>query len=92
MLPAKPLQEASQSVRSFALLDELCNDIDSNYDACFLDAYQRILEEYETSQYFKPHLAKMKGAYFEGRRAAKKRLIAVRSTDHAAKDCTDCDI
>ena len=55
-----PQPEASQSSRSIAPLDGLCDDIDSNNDARFLNGYQRILEEYETSQHLNPHLAKMR--------------------------------
>ena len=89
---AAPQPEASQSSSSFAPFDELCNDIDINNDARFLNAYQRKLEEYETSQHFKQHLLKVKIAYFEAGRAVKTRIKAERSIDHTTEDHTDCNI
>ena len=45
-----------------------------NKDAKFLDALQNVFEANETSVIFKPHLKKMKAAFYEARRSVKKRI------------------
>lgn len=45
-----------------------------NKDAMFLDALQKVFEENETSVIFKPHLKKMKSAFYEARKGIKKRI------------------
>ena len=54
-----------------------------NKDAKFLDALQNFFEANETSVIFKPHLKKMKAAFYKAQRSVKKhiskRLIALLS-------------
>eukprot|EP00795_Rhopilema_esculentum_P002492 gene2492-18155_t len=45
-----------------------------NKDAKFLDALQLVLEENYPSVIFKPHLKKLKSAFYEARRNTKKRV------------------
>ena len=46
----------------------------SNLDAQFLDALQEAFEQNETSAVFKPHIKKIKSAFYEAQRSVKKRI------------------
>ena len=74
---------------SIASLKNLCNDDDINKDAHYLDEYQRLLEGQETSDIFKPHLSKMKSAFFDARRALKKRIIVYRNNGNSSEEHGD---
>ena len=63
----------------------MCNDDDINKDTHYLDEYQRLLEGQETSDIFKPHLSKMKSAFFDERRALKKRIIVYRNNSNSSE-------
>ena len=45
-----------------------------NKDAKFLDALQNVFKANETSVIFKPHLKKMKAAFYEARRSVKMHI------------------
>ena len=53
-------------------LQNTCNDPEVNKDAKFLDVLQKVFEDNETSLMFKPHLTKVKSAFYETRRSMKK--------------------
>ena len=56
-------------------LQNICNYPDVNKDTKFLDDLQKVFKKNETSLMFKPHLNKMKTAFYEGRRCLKKRIL-----------------
>ena len=56
-------------------LQNICNDLDVNKDAKFLDDLQKVFKENETSLMFKPHLNKMKPAFNKRRHSLKKRIL-----------------
>ena len=57
------------------LFQNICNDPEVNKDVKFLDNLRKVFEGNETSIMFKPHLNKVKSAFYEARRSVKKRIL-----------------
>ena len=55
-------------------LTNVSDDPSINKDAKFLDAVHNVFEANEIGIIFKPHLKKMKAAFYEARRSVKKRI------------------
>ena len=74
--PETSNQTTVETARSSKIpsLTNITEDPLINKDAKFLDALQLVLEENDTSVIFKPHLKKLKSAFYEARRSIKKRI------------------
>ena len=72
-----PTVEIAGTATSSNTIPSLTNVTDDpliNKDVKSLDVLQNVFEANETSVIFKPHLKKMKAAFYEARRSVKKRI------------------
>ena len=56
-------------------LQKTCNDPEVNKDAKLFDNLQEVFKDNETSLMFRPHINKVKSAFYEARRSVKKRIL-----------------
>ena len=64
----------------------ICSDPAMSRGAKFSDDLQKVFEDNDTSLMFKPHLNKMKSAFYEARRSVKKRILTKNNVNKQRKD------
>ena len=79
-MPVSPKPSIISSIQN------ICSDPEVNRDAKFLDDHQKVFEDNGTSIMFKPHLSKMKSAFYEARRSVKKIILTENNINKQQKD------
>ena len=72
--PAVEVITQANSSNTIPSLTNVCDDPLINKDMKFLDALQSVFEANETSVILKPHIQKMKSAFYEARKRIKKHI------------------
>ena len=79
-MPVSPKPSVTSSIQN------ICSDSEMNRDAKFLDNLQKVFKDNGSCLMLKPHLNKMKSAFYEARRSVKKIILTENNINKQQKD------